>query len=174
MHIFLNFIFLLSGIKWGDWKNWRKYYSTYLFFVGGDLFYNALLHDYRLWNYKENIIGKNLLYGHLIINLLIMVFTYSSTLLIYLGNFPKQRLKQVCWIVLWVFIYSLVEYINSKYLNLIEYHHGWNILWSILFNILMFTVLKIHVNNPLLAWIISILFFIFLYTVLNIPREVFK
>ncbi|WP_318184053.1 CBO0543 family protein [Metabacillus idriensis] len=171
MHFFFNLLFVIAAIKWGDWKNWREYYPTYLFFIGGDFFKNAVLHDYRLWSYKETIFGSNILYGHLIIDIMIIVLVYSSTLLIYLGNFPRNRIKQLLWIMVWVFLYSLIEFINLNYLNLIEHHHGWNIAWSILFNIVMFTVLKIHVNRPLLAWMISILFFALLWILLEVPKE---
>lgn len=171
MHFFFNLLFVIAAIKWGDWKNWREYYPTYLFFIGGDFFKNAVLHDYRLWSYKETIFGSNILYGHLIIDIMIMVLVYSSTLLIYLGNFPRNRIKQLLWIMVWVFLYSLIEFINLNYLNLIEHHHGWNIAWSILFNIVMFTVLRIHVNRPLLAWMISILFFALLWILLEVPKE---
>ncbi|MFJ8257828.1 CBO0543 family protein [Peribacillus asahii] len=174
MHFLYNLLFLTAAIKWGDWKNWRNYYPTYLFFIAGDLLKNALLHDYRLWSYKETIFGSNILYGHLIIDIMIMMLVYSSTLLIFLGNFPRNRIKQILWILFWVFLYSLVEFINAKYLNLFEYHHGWNIGWSVLFNIIMFCVLRIHVSRPLLAWLISILFIALLWNIFDIPKEVLK
>lgn len=174
MHIILNLIFLLAAVKWGDWRNWQKYYPTFLFFIGGDLFYNAVLHKHRLWSYQETIFAEDLLYGHLVINLIIMAIAYSSTLLIFLGNYPKSKLKQVLWILLWIFIYCLIEWVNNKYLHLIEYHNGWNTLLSILFNFVMFPVLRIHMNKPWLAWIISILFFIFLYNILDISADIFR
>lgn len=174
MHFLLNLLFLVAAIKWGDWKNWRTYYPTWLFFVGGDLFKNALLNDFRLWSYKETIFGSNILFGHLIIDILIMLVAYSSTLLIYLGNFPTNRLKQICWILFWVSIYSLIEFVNLNYLNLIEHHNGWNMLWSILFNLVMFTVLIIHVKKPLIAWLMSLLFLFFLLQIFNVPAWVLK
>lgn len=174
MHILYNLLFLAAAIKWGDWKNWRTYYPTWLFFVGGDLFKNALLHDHLLWSYKETIFGTQFLLGHFIIDIVIMLFAYSSTLLIYLGNFPKQRFKQVLWILFWVVVYSSIEFINRDYLHLIEHHYGWNMYWSIVFNILMFSVLKLHVKRPIAAWLISILALIVLLRSFDIPMESFK
>ncbi|WP_354670028.1 CBO0543 family protein [Paenibacillus sp. BSR1-1] len=172
MRIILYSAFIFAAYKWGDWKNWRKYYPTFLFWIGGDFFYNALLRNHRFWNFTKGIIGDDILHGHLIISLFVMFFSYTSTLLIYLGRFPHQRLKQLFWILLWVLIYTFIE-ISSNKLNSIEYHYGWNIYWSLLFNIIMFTVLKIHVSKPWLAWIISILFLIFLSNIFNLPRESF-
>ncbi|WP_338448335.1 hypothetical protein R4Z09_19085 [Niallia oryzisoli] len=48
MHLFHALLFLLAAMRWGDWLNWRMYYPTILFFIGGDLLKNALLHDYRM------------------------------------------------------------------------------------------------------------------------------
>jgi hypothetical protein len=174
MHFLLNFLFLVAAFKWGDWKNWRNYYPTWLFFIGGDLFNNAVLHDYRLWSYKETIFGSNILYGHLIIDLLILTIAYSSTLLIYLGNFPSTRVKQIGWYLLWVAIYSLIEFINFEYLQLIDHHNGWNMPWSILFNLVMFIVLKIHVKQPLIAWFISLVFLIILVLTFDVPASVLR
>ncbi|ALC90581.1 hypothetical protein AM500_12880 [Bacillus sp. FJAT-18017] len=174
MHFLLNFLFVLAAFKWGDWKNWQKYYPTWLFFVGGDLFKNALLHDYSFWTYKETILGSRLLFGHFIIDLLIMTFAYSSTLLIYLGKFPDSLFKKIGWFLLWVSIYTSIEFINLEFLNLIEHHRGWNIGWSILFNLVMFSVLKIHMSNPLLSWIISLVFLLFLLLQFDVPSWVFN
>jgi hypothetical protein len=175
MHFLFNILFVGAAIKWGDWKNWRLYYPTWLFFIGGDLFKNALLRNHRLWSYQETTTwGSKILIGHMAIDILIMLLAYPSTLLIYLGRFPTGRLKQIGWILLWVVIYSLIEFINLKYLHLIEHHRGWNMFWSILFNIVMFTTLKIHVTKPLLAWSISILFLIFLMQIMKVPISVLK
>ncbi|WP_354669956.1 CBO0543 family protein [Paenibacillus sp. BSR1-1] len=174
MHFLLNLMFLVTAIKWGDWKNWRTYYPTWLFFIGGDLFKNALLHDHPFWTYKETILGSRILFGHLIIDILIITVAYSSTLLIYLGKFPTQRLKQIGWVLFWVAIYSLIEFINLNYLNLIEHHNGWNMFWSILFNLVMFTVLKIHLEKPLIAWLISLIFLSILLYIFHVPSWVFK
>jgi hypothetical protein len=83
-------------------------------------------------------------------------------------------MKQCFWILLWVFIFSSIEFVSHTYFHWIVYQYGWNIYWSMLFNLVMFTVLKIHFNKPWLAWIISILFLIFLANIFNIPRESFE
>ncbi|MGG3563049.1 CBO0543 family protein [Neobacillus rhizosphaerae] len=174
MHIVLNALFLLAGIKWGDWKNWKAYYSTILFFIGGDLLKNSLLHNHRMWSYQEVYFGQQFLIGHMAINLMIAIIVYPATILIYLGHFPRSIKKQILWVSLWVFLYSGIEGINFYFLNLINYDHNWNLLWSIFFNIVMFTVLRVHFLKPLLAWAISIIWMIFLWNWFNVPMNVFK
>lgn len=174
MHFIFNLLFLIAGIKWGDWKNWKIYYSTILFFIGGDLLKNALLHDHLMWEYKETYFGEAILSSHLIINLMIMVCVYPATILIYLGRFPKTLVKKVLWISLWVFLYSFIEFINLKYLNLIEHHHSWSMTWSILFNTFMFFILLVHFKKPLLAILLSFVWLLFLWNVHDVPIRFIK
>jgi hypothetical protein len=174
MHLVFNALFILAGIKWGDWKRWREYYSTILFIICVDLFKNFILYNYWMWTYQEVFFGENILRNHTFINLLIMVIAYPSTILIFLGRYPQGRWKQFFWISLWIFIYWIVEYINLKYLDLINHHNGWNMWWSLLFLMVMFPMLRIHYKNPLVAWGLSVVFILFLWNIFDIPIEKLK
>lgn len=174
MHLIYNALLLLAAIKWGDWRSWREYYPTILFFIMGDLLKNFLFHDYLIWTYQETMFAQNILSNHTFISLLIMFVTYPSTTLIYLGRFPEEKWKQLLWIGLWVFIYVVIEYINLEYLHLIKHHHGWSMGWSILFNLVMFPMLRLHQKRPLIAWGLSIIWIIFLLTRFPIPMEYLK
>ncbi|MCM3764480.1 CBO0543 family protein [Neobacillus niacini] len=174
MHIIYNALFLLAAIKWGDWKRWRDYYPTILYFICVDALKNFLLFNHKMWTYKETFFAENLLQNHTFINLMIMAIAYPATVLIYLGRFPDEKWKQIVWMSLWIFIYWIVEYINRNYLDLIHHHHGWNMWWSFLFLVVMFSMLKIHHKNPLLAWFLSVLFTLFLWNVFDVPIEKMK
>jgi hypothetical protein len=174
MHFIYNLLFLLAAIKYGDWRNWRIYYPTILFFILGDLLKNTLLHDHMLWEYKETIFGEEILFSHIIINLLIMFIVYPSTALIYLGYLPKTMGKQFFWISFWVFLYCSVEWINLKYLHLIEHHYTWSMGWSVLFNYVMFFLLAVHFKKPLLALALSVPWILFLWTSHDIPLRILK
>lgn len=174
MHFIYNALFLIVGVKWGDWRNWRDYYPTILFFIIGDLLKNFLLYNYRMWTYQETIIGESILRNHTFISLMIMFIVYPVTILIYLGRFPKSIQKQILWISLWVFIYISIEYINLHYLNLINHHNGWNIGWSLLFTIFMFIMFRIHFKQPLWAWGLSVIWIILLWRIFDVPLERIK
>jgi hypothetical protein len=174
MHFIYCFSFLIVALKWGDWKNWKAYYPTILFFIGGDLLKNALLHNYRMWEFQEVYFGQKILVGHFAIDLMNMIICYPAILLIYLGHYPRGLWKQIIWIAFWVLILSAKEFINLKYLNLINHYHGWNIVWSVIFNIIMFIILRIHFKSPLLAWAISIIWIIFLYNWFDVPINTLK
>lgn len=174
MHFLLNGLFLVAALKWGNWRNWQEYYSTILFFILGDLLKNFLFHDYSMWEYQETIFWEKILFSHTVITLMIMLITYPSTILLYLGHYPRTRIRQVLWVSFWVFLYSLIEFVNLKYFNLINHFHGWTIGWSVAFNVVMFSTLRVHYKNSLLAWGISFIWLIFLWKVFKIPLDILK
>ncbi|WP_324255033.1 CBO0543 family protein [Bacillus sp. REN16] len=174
MHLVYNALFLFVAMKWGDWRRWREYYPTILFFIVGDLLKNLLFHDYWIWTYQETIIAKEILSNHTFISLLIMFVCYPCTTLIFLGHFPEKVWKKLLWIMTWVFLFSIVEFFNLKYLHLIEHHHGWSLGWSILFNFVMFPMLRLHQKQPLIAWGISVIWIIFLLNMFPIPMKYIK
>lgn len=169
MHLVFNGLFLIAGVIWGDWRNWKKYHSTILFLWFGDLLYNVLCHDYIMWKYNESIFGQQLLSNHTVISLLIMFVAYPASVLIYLGKFPTENKKILIWVLSWVTLFSGIEYVNLRYLDLVSHHHGWNIGWSILFNLILFTILRLHFKYPITALLIAIPIIFFFVSYFNVP-----
>lgn len=162
-------------VKWGDLKYWKKYYPTILFFALWDLVYLYLLSDlYPMWKFSPQGLDANVGLTSAHISLSIILIKYPATAIIYLYNFPnKKKLRQLLYVISWVLIYTLNEFIDFK-LNLINYYNGWNLYWSTLFNFVMFLILKTHYTRPLLAWVFSLLFVIFLWNVFDVPSKVFR
>jgi hypothetical protein len=104
-HIIVMVLSVLVCYKLGDWRNWKKYYSTILFFIIGDYIYNILFHNKMLWMYVAPTLN------HTIVDMLIGVFVFPSTVMVFIPYYPKGILKQAAYILLWVFIYAVVEYI---------------------------------------------------------------
>jgi hypothetical protein len=169
VHLLLNSLFLFAGLKWGDWKRWHKYHSTILFFWFGDLLYNLLCKNFLMWEYKETIFGQNLLPNHLAVSFLIMFVAYPATVIIYLGNIPNGKFRVVLWLLFWVILYSLVEYINLRYLNLVSHNHGWSMGWSVLFNLIIFSMLLLHYKHQVAALLISIPIILFFVIFFKVP-----
>lgn len=174
MHLLLNGLFLIAGIRWGDWRNWQKYHSTILFLWFGDLLYNFLCYNYSMWEYHETIFTQSLLSTHTFITLLIMFVAYPASVLIYLGNFPEGKIKPAVWILFWVTLFSMIEYINLRYLNLISHHHNWSIGWSIVFNLIMFLMLRFHYKFPVAALLASIPIVFFFIIYFHVPVHALK
>ena len=175
MNAIYAFVWLFALLKWGDYKNWKIYYPTFLFFVLGDFAYLYLLSDhYPMWRYIPQGFDKNIDITNTHISLSIMAIKYSATILIYLSKFPKENsIHKVLYIAGWVSIYVINEIIDLK-LNLMKHFNGWNLYWSILFNVVMFTILRIHFTRPIFAWLLSFLFILFLWNIFNIPSKVFR
>jgi uncharacterized membrane protein YoaK (UPF0700 family) len=131
-HIATSLIFGLIALKYGDWRNWQKYYSTILFFMMGNYIYCLFACHYALWSYESPLLGKTLS------QLFVTLSLYPATTLLYLPFFPKKKLiKQIFYIFLWVLIYSTIEKV-SYLIGFFSYAHGWSFGWSVLFNCLCF------------------------------------
>lgn len=120
LHIAYNIAFFVAGWIFGDWKNWRRYYSTIIFFIAGDLIQNFTTSfvNYPLWRYHGTIPPN-----HLLINLLINFMAYPATVLIYLKYALRGWKPFIFHFLLWVFLYSIIEYINLP-LGLISHYNG--------------------------------------------------
>lgn len=160
----LLFIFILIWLvvlfKYGDWKNWKRYYPTILFFYCGNLIAFSVFHSNLLWELKSNILT------HSLTDLIQMVFVFTPTAIMFLQYFPKNIKGQEIYIILWVFIYSTIEFIFHK-LGSIEYNRGWTIWWSASHNLYQFILLRIYFNNPLLAWCLAVIMLIIMIRVFN-------
>lgn len=155
---------LLIGLKFGDWKNLRKYYPTILFLIIGDLLYNLFTYNDPMWSYTKAWFLQN----HTLVNLWIMITVYPSTVIIYLFYFPKKKMKQIFYILIWVMTYILLEILGLHVFGLIDHFNGWNMWWSLLFDIILFTMLPIHQKHPLVAWGLSIIVIIFFITTFDV------
>lgn len=168
-------IWFIALWKWGDWKQWQKYYPTILFFILGDLLYLYLLSDYYpMWRYNPPVIDGKVGISNTLVSLSIILIKYPATVLIYLAKFPvESKGKQFIYYLFWILLYALNEWIDIKF-HLIEYFNGWSYWWSIFFNMVMFYILRVHFKKPYLAWILSILFIIFLWLKFDVPYTVFR
>jgi hypothetical protein len=165
--IILIISFIFSAWRWGDWQNWRKYYPTILYFIIGSFFYIILFYNYPLWRFEPMPPLENILSCNVLIVLAVTFTIFPATALIYLGNYPKGTM-QYFYIALWVVIYTVIEAI-AYYLGGITYHNGWNMLWSAFFNILTFSLLRLHHRRPLLAWAVSFAFLLLIPMYFSLP-----
>lgn len=163
--LILYFIFISAWViityRFGDWKNWRLYYPTILFFCCGNLIGFEVFHDHILWEFKSSILS------HVTIDLIQMVFIFSCTTILFLQYYPRKISRQILYILLWTFIYSVIEWIFHL-LEGIVYHNGWSIFCSITHNIYQFILLRIHHKKPILAWILAFIILGITLTIFNV------
>src|SRR5665647_1543165 len=88
--------------KWGDWRNWRLYYPTILYFIIGDVTGYVLLHNTHMWLYD----GWTA-YGHFMPDIFFAVFVYPFMIIMFLTYYPehpKKKFRPVWYILFWVVI----------------------------------------------------------------------
>ncbi|WP_420841513.1 CBO0543 family protein [Desulfosporosinus fructosivorans] len=156
-------LLILICLKWGDWRNWRKYYPTILYVIIWDLLYNFFTVNHPLWRFEHPVLK------HTFSDLLIAFVSFPCYILLFLPYIPKEsRVKKILHIANWAFILSLLE-ATSIPLQSITYHNGWNYWWSVGFNVTMFSMISLHYKNPLLAWPISALLFLVVMIIFKLP-----
>lgn len=173
LNIIYASIYIFAAWKWGDWKNWQRYYPTILFLITGDLLYQYLLHDYSMWKFNPVGADKEVNLTHTHITLLIMAIKYPATVLIFFGQFPSARLKQALYIGGWAALYTINE-IATYTMGGISHHNGWNFFWSAQFNLALFIITAIHHKRPLAAWGLSLAYILALWFLQDVPGKVLK
>lgn len=165
--IFLSLASILLCYKFGDWKNWRSYYPTILFFILSNVVCILLTYKHPLWLYSPTIINRTFT------DLTIAITVYPSTMLIFLPNFPKAPVKILTHMSYYVAVYSLAEVIGF-YTGYFSYYNGWNIWYSVIFNYIMFSILILHYKRPIIAWIVVLLSPHVLFFLFKVPYSVIR
>jgi hypothetical protein len=144
--------FILATLKWGDVKNWRKYYPTLLFVMVINLSISFITYHNQFWIFKPD----SLVSTETVIELLNTYILLPATVLLYLANYPDNAYWRNCIYTLgWIFAYSAIEFVDAKFIGGISYAHGWKYAYSPLFDLAMFTIIRLHHDRPLLAWLVT-------------------
>lgn len=161
-YIILGIVSIFLCYKFGDWKNWKNYYPTILFFILSNVACVLLVYNHPLWLYNSKIISKTFT------DLFICITVYPSTVMIFIPNFPKKITRVIAHITFYVAIYTIAELIAMK-LGYFTYYNGWNIWHSLIFNCIMFPILMLHYKKPLYAWLIALISPHILFFIMKIP-----
>lgn len=166
MRLLLGVLTIFFTVRFTKWRNWREYYPTILFMIAVNLTASCITHNQRLWIFCES----SFLTTHMISDLFHTFITFPCTVLLYLSHYPRQRTHQVYYTLTWAFLYSWAEFCFAC-LGLVTYTNGWSLAWSVIFNCVMFPILRVHHSNPLLAWALSITVTIFIWYHFNFSLD---
>jgi hypothetical protein len=144
-------VYIIFARKFVDWRRWKEYYPTIQFYVICNLLYNFIFYNHTLWKYKAVTVPW---LNHTLIEITFTFFIVPVVLMIYLQYFPKKKEKKYIYLAIWVAYFSVIEILFEKK-GLFVYENGWNGWWSTLFNIIAFTIIRIHYKNPLVAFLVS-------------------
>lgn len=150
--VVLVLIFLLAAWKFGDWRNWPKYYPSILFVMVINMSASFLSYHHSLWNYSKDILVST----ETMVEFFNAYANLPTTVLIYLSHFPQHEIKrQVAYVGFWVALYSGLEFIDHYIVGGIFYTNGWSWSRSVIFDIAMFSIIRLHYLNPGKAWLMA-------------------
>ncbi|MTI49586.1 CBO0543 family protein [Sporosalibacterium faouarense] len=167
LHLLTIFGLVIIMFIFGDWRNWRKYYPTILFLIAGNLFYNHMVQDMRLWEWTTPF------FTHQFSSALWSFTVYPTMVLIYMPYYPKEKsyIKQILFILCYVVGFSMIEYI-LYYFKHITYQNGWKYLHSIAVYFLMFSIMIVHHRRPIIAWLIYFIIAFLALRIFDMPYRV--
>jgi hypothetical protein len=144
--IIIAIIFAGLCYKWGDWKNWKLYYSTFIFNFVGVLTENIIRDVKMLWEIHGSF------WNDTTADYFISCFIFPSIIILFLSNYPKGIIRQIRHFLIFQTCLCSLEYI--AYLNKgIFYYNGWSFIWSVFLYVGMFPLLRLHFRHPLLGWL---------------------
>ena len=145
-------IFMIAAWRLGDWKNWQRYYPTILFVMTVNLSAGYLSYHHSLWNYSKDFIVTT----ETIVEFINTYVNLPSAVLIYLSWFPAHGvLRQRIYLLLWVVIFGTLEFFDQYIFHGIFYTNGWSWAHSVIFDMAMFYIIRVHFINPWKGWVLS-------------------
>lgn len=165
MHLALALFSIFATWRWADRKNWKQYHPTMLYITSGGLLYEYLTKDHSLW-----VFHPDFLYNQSMVVLVYAVITMPLCVLIFLSRYPQKKMKQVVFVLFWIGIFASLELV-MELTGRISYQHGWSFWYSVLFDTMMFPMLRLHHLKPIRAYMISVIIIVFLMVWLKVPLD---
>ncbi|WP_407310113.1 CBO0543 family protein [Desulfosporosinus sp. SB140] len=168
--IILALVSIFIAWKWGDWRNWKQYYSTILYLIIGDLSCILLTANKPLWQFESPFISNDFS------EFIIAFICFPCTCLVFFALYSKIRSRKTLYVPFFLFcslLYTSIEWLSYN-LGYITYHNGWNLYWSFGFNFLMFPLLLLHFKKSLWVWPISLALAILMICLFDLPFSIIK
>lgn len=151
MYLLLVIVVYVVFAYFFDWKKWNSYYPTIQYFIICNLLYNFIFYNHTLWRYKAVTVDW---LNHTFIDIAFSFIIVPVVIMIFLRYYPKGK-KQYLYLALWIAYFTIIEYLFYKK-GLFIYENNWNLFWSGIFNLILFTMVRLHYKSPLKALIVSI------------------
>ncbi|MCA1029492.1 hypothetical protein LCL95_00440 [Bacillus timonensis] len=169
--LFVLVCWIIIGVKFIKRENWKAFYPTILFFISANFLYNFLYYHHTLWAYKAKTTH---LLNHTLIEITFSLCIVPITIALYLQFFPNERFsRKIRYILIWAVFYWVIEYVFYKK-EMFIYDNGWSPAWTFGFNLMMFTMLRVHFKRPFIALFISVPIIIVLMFFFPVPLDKMK
>ncbi|MDQ0188207.1 hypothetical protein JI721_14820 [Alicyclobacillus cycloheptanicus] len=164
MHIVIAICALLLAWQRGDWRHIAAYHKTILYVAVATLLYEFITRDYAMWDFQPD----RLLPTHTLTDLLYVFISQPCAVLVYLSNYPRQPMQQAIHMLKWIAIFLALEWVELR-MGRIRYAHGWDIGWSLLFDCIMFPMIRLHHRKPQWAYPLSVVIVVFFLWKFHVP-----
>ena len=168
VHILVTTSFIVAFFVLGKINEVKKYEGTIMYVIIVNLFYFFLCGNFWMWQYKPHIFLDQFTTDLLYIFIVMPMCTYFF--LKYAPQFNCIK-KILIHMFKWSILFFITEWIYFEY-GAIIYDHGWNLFWSAIFYIFMFPLIYLHHYKRTFAYIISVLFVLFLINYFKVPFAV--
>ncbi|MFB9331152.1 CBO0543 family protein [Paenibacillus aurantiacus] len=152
--------------RYRTYRRWRDFQPTLLYVAACDLLYQCLCSHYLLWTY----VPKWPIQHQLLTNYMYTFVFLPATALMFIFHYPAEgRLSvKLLYMLKWYAAFVLGEgfYVSTTHM---AYGHGWTLWWSMLFNVMMFSLMLLHHNRPLWAYGLTAAAAAFWVIVFHIP-----
>lgn len=158
----LILIIVLLNVVNKTWKDLSMYYKNLVFVTVINAFYYYLCKRHLVWEFRS---------GGFSWRWLRIYHTFVVTpllILLFLSKLPNTLSKQIVYIINWVIGSFAVEYGLHK-LKMINFKYGWNVFWSGLLYLKMYTFSHLFTTRPILASILSLASIIFFIAKFRVP-----
>jgi hypothetical protein len=166
LHLALALFVIVYVWRKGIWREWQNYHTTMMYFALGNLTYNFLTANYFLWKMNPDFFPN-----HSITEIVYTFIVFPASSLLFLYNYPLSSAAKVWHYVRWISLYIAVEWIFVISGRML-YQHGWSLMWSAIFDVTMFPMLRLHHKQPLLAYGISVVLCVFWLWMFKVPVHI--
>ncbi|MDR7867106.1 MAG: CBO0543 family protein [Sporomusaceae bacterium] len=144
--------FLLAAWRWSDWRRWQRYYPTLLFVMVANLAAGYITYHHPLWDFNADTLAVS----ETTVELLNTFVLLPTATLVYLSNYPAAGpARQARYILAWIALFATIETADTI-VGGISYFNGWSLAHSVLFDCVMFPIVRLHHLRPPLAWLASL------------------
>ncbi|WP_077211961.1 CBO0543 family protein [Bacillus dakarensis] len=161
-HLILIIGILLLNIGMKTWRHVPKCLKSLVFVSSVNTLYYGICRRHLVWEFTPGGIHWKLL------RVIHVILVTPSIVLLFLSKLPKSLYKQIVYLISWVIVASTIELMIHKQ-KLIQYKHGWNILWSAFIYVKMFIYSYLFPKKPYLTILLSILSSLFLVKKFKVP-----
>ncbi|MEK8126807.1 CBO0543 family protein [Paenibacillus filicis] len=165
IHLLLVGLTLICFFRSRCWILSARYHTTAIYMILGSLLYLILTAGYLLWSFVPDTPMQRLT-----CELLYSLFIFPLTTLMFLNGYPEEKglIAQFAHLLKWVGLYGGTELV-LMWTNRIQYGHGWSWYSSVVFDLMMFPMLRLHSRRPLVAYVCSVPIIIGLMLVFRVP-----